>query len=212
MAEHAKSDIDEVVLKPRNLSFAEAATVPLSALTAWQALFVHGGLQKGQKVLVTAAAGPTGVFAIQFAKQFGAYVVGTGSSKASKDLIEGLGADEYIDYKETDVRRAVQDVDLALDFVGEKNIEQCFAVVKKGGRVVSIATYDVDEKGKQQAIDATFFIVSMNADQLKDICQMVEDGRIRTVVDKTYPLERARQAFEYGAEGHGRGKTVITVP
>ena len=212
MAEYVKADVDQVVLKPKNLSFEEAATVPLSALTAWQSLFVQANLQKGQKVLVTAAAGPTGMFAIQFAKAIGAYVIGVGSTSRSKELVQGFGVDEYIDYKTAGVEKAVQDIDLVLDYVGDKAIEQCFEVVKKDGQVVSIATFDAEARGKERGISSKFFIVSMDVDQLRKITGMLGDGSIRTVVGKTYSLEQTNEAFQAGAGGHDHGKTVITVP
>lgn len=212
MAEYVKADVDQVVLKPRNLSFEEATTIPLSALTAWQALFVHANLQKGQKLLVTAAAGGTGIFAVQFAKHIGAHVIATGSSARSKEILEKFGVDEFIDYKKTDLETAVKDVDLALDCVGDKGIDQCFKAVKKGGRVVSIASFTFKEKIAQYGIDGDFFIVKMDADQLERITKMLEDGTIQPVLDKTFPLERAREAFEEASNGSVHGKYVITVP
>jgi NADPH:quinone reductase-like Zn-dependent oxidoreductase len=211
MAEYAKVDIDQVVPKPKNLSLAEAATVPLSALTAWQALFVHANLQKGDRLLVTAAAGGTGIFAVQFAKHIGAHVIGTASSARSKELLEKLGVDEIVDYKATELEDAVTDVDLVLECVGDKVLGQCFRVVKKGGRVVSICTFDAEEKAKQYGVSCKFFIVTMDADQLRTITELLEGGQVVPVLDKTFPLERARDAFVEASSGHVHGKVVITV-
>ncbi len=213
MAQYAKADVDQVVLKPDNLTLAEAATVPLSALTAWQALFVHANLQKGQKLLVTAAAGGTGIFAVQFAKQIGAHVIGTASSQRSRELLESLGVNEIIDYKKNELENAVKDIDLVLECVGGKGdvLEQCFKVIKDGGRVISIAVFDAEQRAARHGISCKFFIVSMNPEQLRHIAGMLEGGSVRPVLDKTFPLEQAKQAFEEAAAGHVHGKVVVTV-
>lgn len=148
MAQFVKADVDEILPKPKNLSMIEAAAVPLSALTAWQALLVHGNLKQGQKVLITGAAGGTGVWAVQFARWAGADVVGTGSSGRSKEIIEGFGA-RFVDYKSSSLKDQVKDVDLALDCVGGQVMEECFDVLKTDGIFVSIVTYDCAEKTKK---------------------------------------------------------------
>ncbi|KIX01247.1 uncharacterized protein Z518_08972 [Rhinocladiella mackenziei CBS 650.93] len=211
MAEFVKADVDQVVLKPRNLAFVEAAAIPLSALTAWQALFDHGKLKKGQRVLVTGGAGGTGVFATQFAKMFGAYVIATGSSARSREILEGYGVDEFIDYKATDLKSAVKDIDLVLECVGQTVLEQCFDVVRKEGTIVSIVTVNCKEEALKRGIDGKFFIVCMNAEQLNNITKMVEDGTIKPIIDATYPLEETRKAFEEASAGHVHGKAVIRV-
>jgi NADPH:quinone reductase-like Zn-dependent oxidoreductase len=211
MAEFVKADIDQVVLKPRNLSFVEAAAVPLSALTAWQALFDHGKLEKGQRVLVTGGAGGTGVFAVQFAKMFGAYVVATGSSARSREILEGNGLDKFIDYKATDLKSTVKDIDLVLECVGEPVLEQCFDVVKKEGTIISITSLHFQEEASKRGVNGKFFIVRMNAEQLNNITKMVEDGTIKPIVDATYPLEETGKAFEEASAGHVHGKVVIKV-
>lgn len=212
LAEYGKADIDQVVAKPKNLSFAEAATVPLSALTAWQALFVRHKLLKGQRILITAGAGGTGVFAVQFAKNIGAHVIATGSAARSKEILEQFGVDKFIDYKKTALTEAVKDVDFVLDCVGDKAIDDCFKVVKKDGVVVSIASIDAAEKAAKHGIDGDFFIVSMDADQMQAIVQMIENGTVKPVLDKTFPLERTREAFEEASRGGGaaHGKFVVT--
>jgi NADPH:quinone reductase-like Zn-dependent oxidoreductase len=201
------------VKKPVNVSLAEAATIPLSALTAWQALFVRHKLQKDQKLLITAGAGGTGIFAVQFAKSIGAYVVATGSAARSKELLEQFGVDEFIDYKKTSLPEAVQDIDFVLDCVGEKVIDDCLKVVKKGGVVVSIACVDVSERAARQSVEADFFIVKMEAEQLKSIIRMIESGTIKPVLDKTFALEQTQKAFETAGQGGGaaHGKFIITI-
>ncbi|KAJ9663648.1 hypothetical protein H2198_000660 [Neophaeococcomyces mojaviensis] len=211
MAEFAVADIDQVLPKPSSLSLIEAASVPLSALTAWQALFDHGKLQKGQKLLINGAAGGTGIWAVQFAKMVGAHVFGTGSSKRSHEILEGFGIDEFIDYKATSVIDVVKDVDLILDCVGGQALEQSFQVVKDEGLVISILTLQCAELARKQGKTGMFFIVSMRAEQLVQITKLIEDKGIKPIVDKVVPLEQARSAFEEAANGHVHGKIIIGV-
>ena len=212
MAEYAVADVDQVVLKPSKLSLIEAAAVPLSALTAWQALFDHGKLKKGQKLLVTGGAGGTGVWAVQFAHMIGAHVIATGSSPRSREILEGLGVDEFIDYKEAELESLVKEVDLVLECVGEKVLKQCFKCVKKDGLIISITTYDCKQKAMQNGVNGMFFIVQMDADQLNNITKLLEDGTVRPILDHVVPLERAREAFEDASRGQVHGKIVISVP
>jgi NADPH:quinone reductase-like Zn-dependent oxidoreductase len=211
MAEYAIADADQISAKPKNLNFSEAAAIPLSALTAWQALFEHGNLQKDQRLLVTGAAGGTGVFAVQFAHHIGAYVIGTGSSAESRKILEEFSIDEFVDYKTQDLETTVGEVDLVLETVGGKSLEAALLVVKKDGLLISINEYGVEEVAKQRGVDAKFFIVSMNAEQLSTITELVESGKIRPVVDRTFPLEDAPKAFQEAALGHVHGKAIITV-
>lgn len=211
MAEYAIADVDQVALKPKNLGFNEAAALPLSALTAWQALFVHGNLRKGQRLLVTGAAGGTGVFAVQFARHIGAYVIGTGSSAQSRKILEGFGIDEFVDYKTQDLSTAIGKVDLVLETVGGKSLEVAFSAVKKDGLLVSINEYAVDKIAEQRGLRAKFFIVSMNLEQQAAITELVESGKVVAVVDQIFPLLYTQRAFEEAALGHVHGKTVIEV-
>lgn len=211
MAEYAKADIDQVLPKPKNLSFVEAAAVPLSALTAWQALFKHGNLLKGQRLLVTGAAGGTGVFAVQFAHHIGAYVIGSGTSARSRELLEKLGVDQFVDYKTEDLKTAVGEVDLVLECVGGKSLENALSVVKKDGLLISITEVNCEKIAEQKGVRGKFFIVSMNAEELSGITELIESGKVITTVDKTFPLESAQQAFKEASLGHVHGKAIITV-
>lgn len=211
MAEYALADIDQVLPKPRNLSLREAGSVPLSALTAWQALFEHGKLQAGQKLLITGAAGGTGIYAIQFAKMTGAHVIGTGSSPRSRQIAEDLGIDEFIDYKMTVLGSAVHDVDLVLDCVGGSAFEQSCKTLKPHGLVISINVFDCEEQARKLGARGIFFIVSMNAGQLSQITKLFEEGKLRPMVDNFAKLEDGRRAFEEAAQGHVHGKVVVEV-
>lgn len=211
MAEYAVADIDQVLPKPKNLGFVEATTVPLSALTAWQALFQYASLKKGQRVLVTGAAGGTGMFAVQFARQIGAYVIGTGSSPRSRELLEKLGVDQFVDYKTEELKTAVGEVDLVLECVGGKSLENACSVVKKDGLLISITEPSCEKIAEQKGVRGCFFIVKMDSEQLSAITELIESGKVVTVVDKTFPLENVQHAFEEAGLGHVHGKAVITV-
>lgn len=213
MAGYALADLAQVVPKPRNLSFEEAASVPLTALTAWQALIDHGNLQPGQKLLVTGAAGATGIWAVQFARMIGAYVIGTGSSKRSQELLNELGVDQFINYKEVnDLGTTIHDVDLVFDCVGGEALEQCLKMVKKEGLVIGINTFDCKDVAQRHGGRGMFFIVSMNVQQLADITMLLEKEVVRPVIDSIFPLEQAAKAFETGAAGHSHGRIVLSVP
>ena len=210
LAEYAVASLGDVVLKPKNMSFLEAASVPLSALTAWQALHDQAQLKKGQKLLVTGAAGSTGIWAVQFAKQIGAHVIGTASSEWSFTTLKELGCDEIIDYKNQNLEDVVSDVDLVLDTVGgDKTLDQISKVLKKDGQVVSIVTFDIASQLPE--LNAKFFIVSMKQEQLKHISGMIEDGKSKTYVDSVFPLEKAADAFRKGEKGHLHGKVIVQV-
>jgi len=211
MAEYAKADTDQVIPKPKNLSFVEAAAVPLSALTAWQALFDHFNLQRDQRLLVTGAAGGTGVFAVQFARHIGAYVIGTGSSARSREILEKLGVDQFVDYKTEDLKTAVGEVDLVLECVGGKSLENALSVVKKDGLLISITEVDCEKIAEQKGVRGKFFIVSMNADELSTITELIESGKVVPIVDKTFGLENVQQAFKDASLGHVHGKAIISV-
>lgn len=209
LAGYAVADLPCVALKPKNLSLLEAASVPLSALTAWQALFDQGQLKKGQRLLITGAAGATGFFAVQMARTIGAYVIGTASSPESFEMLNELKIDEVIDYKKQILEDAVSDIDLVLDTVGGDVLHQCARVVKKDGMIVSIVTYDASEQVKD--VKAKFFIVTNKKEQLHQITKLIEEGHVKTFIDSVFPLERAVEAFKKGAEGHAHGKILVEV-
>ena len=215
LAEYTVADLKSTVLKPKNLSFAEAASVPLSALTAWQALNDQAQLQKGQRLLVTGAAGATGLWAVQFAKQIGAYVIGTASSDWSFNTLKELGVDEFIDYKSQKLSEAISSpVDLVLDTVGgDENREQISKVVKQGGTgaVVSIADFGISSILPKE-LNAKFFIVSMNREHLLRIMEMLANGELRKpCIDSIFPLKKAAEAFRKGENGHLQGKVMVEV-
>jgi NADPH:quinone reductase-like Zn-dependent oxidoreductase len=209
-AEYAIALPSELAPKPRSLGFVQAAAVPLTALTAWQALFEHARLTTGQSVLVHGAAGGVGVFAIQFARLAGAQVIGTASARNS-DFIRELGADQIIDYASTPFESVAHNADVVFDTVGGDTQERSWKVVKPGGVLVSVASPPSVEQGKAHDVRPVWFIVAPSREQLIQIGALIDAGKIRPIIDTVFPLSQARQAYEQGMSGHTRGKIVLQV-
>jgi len=160
-----------ITYKPKKLSFAESAAVPLAALTAWQGLFDHGNLQAGQKVIIHAAAGGVGLFALQFAKWKGAYVVATASER-NIDFLKSVGADEVIDYTKYKLTDKTKNADVVLDSVATPEVQlESFKALKPGGKYVSITAAPREELLKGFDISVTRFLFISNPEQLKQIVQ-----------------------------------------
>jgi len=196
--------------KPHSLDYVQSAAVPLSALTAWQGLFDHGGVQAGQRVLIHGAAGGVGGFAVQLARWRNAHVAATASARDA-EFVRGLGADEVIDYQTDRFDERLRDLDLVFDVVGGETLDRSFAVLKPGGILVSIAQPPSAEKARAHGVRALFFIVEPKRNDLIQIAKVIDAGRLKPIVAEVFPLERARQAFERGLAGHNRGKLVLSV-
>lgn len=196
--------------KPTNLSHTQAAAVPLSALTAWQALFDHASLASGQRVLIHAAAGGVGTYAVQLAHGRGAHVIGTARA-VNAGFLRDLGADEVIDYAAVRFEDRVRDVDVVLDSVGGDTLERSWGVLRKGGVLVTIADSASPEKAAQYGVRGVDFIVEPSGAQLIEIAHLIEAGTLRVIVEATFPLPDARAAFEQGLRGHNRGKLVLRI-
>lgn len=208
-AEYVATKEKYITYKPKNLSWQESAAAPLASLTAWQGLFNHGHLKAGEKVVVHAAAGGVGLFAVQFAKWKGAYVIGTASEK-NIDFLKSVGVDEVIDYTKFKLTEKVNNVDLVLDTVGTPEVqEESFKALKERGRYVSITAGPREELLKNYEISATRFLFHSSPEQLKQIVQLIEEGKVKVFIDKTFPLTEARAALEYVQKGHTRGKVVL---
>ena len=201
----------DLAIKPRSLDFVHAAAVTLSGLTAWQALFDHGRLAAGQRVLIHGAAGGVGTFAVQLAARRGAHVIGTASAKNDR-LLRELGADEVIDYTAARFEDLVHDVDLVLDTIGGDTLDRSWGVLRKGGTLVTIAGAGNPKKAKRFGVRSLFFVVEPNRQQLMEIGRWIDAGTLRVVVEAVFPLEQARMAFEKSLQGHNRGKIVLRVP
>jgi NADPH:quinone reductase-like Zn-dependent oxidoreductase len=209
-AEYALANETEVALKPKSADHIHAAGIPIAGKTAWQALFDTANLRTGQKVLIHAAAGGVGGFAVQFAKAKGAYVIGTASGKNQAFLRE-LGVDEAIDYEKTRFEDVVHDVDVVLDTIGGEVQERSWKVLKKGGILVSVVGPPNAEQAAKYGARAAMFQMQPGSADLVEIARLVDAGRVKTVVDTVLPLADARRAHELSAHGHARGKIVLRV-
>jgi NADPH:quinone reductase-like Zn-dependent oxidoreductase len=209
-AEYVLVRAADLAAKPKTLSHIEAAAVPLAALTAWQAFFDHAKLSRGQRVLIHAAAGGVGTYAVQLAHWCGAHVIGTARA-ANTEFLRGLGADEVIDYTVDCFEEEVREVDLVLDSVGGETLERSWGALRKGGTLVTIADSAPAEKAAQYGVRGVEFIVEANRAQLTEITRLIDAGKLRPIVQEKFALPDTRLAFERSAPGHNRGKVVLEV-
>jgi NADPH:quinone reductase-like Zn-dependent oxidoreductase len=196
--------------KPRTIGHVESAAVPLAGLSAWQGLFDHGQLSAGQRVLVHGAAGGVGGFAVQLARWCGAQVVATASS-GNVQTAQRLGADQVVDHTRTRFEDAVDWVDLVFDTVGGDRLVRSPAVLRPGGRLVSVAAEPRQEPAAARGITATYFVVEPNREQLVELAKLVDSGGLRPLVGEVFPLAEARTAFERSLGDHRPGKIVLRV-
>lgn len=209
-AEYVVVRASEVAAKPGCLSHNEAAAVPLAGLTAWQGLFDHAQLTKGERVLIHAGSGGVGSFAIQFAKWAGAHVIATASG-GNEALVRELGADEFVDYRTQKFEDVLANVDVVLDTIGGETQERSFSLLSAGGRLVSIVgTPDAE---KLAAIGATggMFMVQPSSEQLGRIAALIDEGRVQVLIDSVFPLSETRAAHAKSQSGRAKGKIVLEV-
>ena len=209
-AEYIVARESEVAVKPKSIDHVHAAAVPLAALTAWQALFDTAELQAGQKLLVHAAAGGVGHFAVQLAKWKGAYVIGTASGK-NHDFLRELGADETVDYTTQRFEDVVGKVDVVLDTIAGEAQDRSWQVLRKGGILVSILKQPSPEKAAAHEARGGYVFVQPNAAELTQIAALIDSGKLKPVVETVLPLSEARRAQELNQAGHTRGKIVLRV-
>lgn len=211
-AEYVAVDEDLVALKPKSISFNEAASVPLAGLTAWQCLVDFGEIKAGDKVLIHAGSGGVGSFAIQIAKSFGAYVLSTASEK-NENFLDKLGVDKFINYKTTDFTEVAKDVDLVVDTMGGDILQKSLDVVKPGGRLVSIAGQPDAEKAKANDITAESLWLNPNGKQLAELGELMEEGKVNAHIGHTFPLtaEGIREAHKLSETHHAKGIIVIEI-
>jgi NADPH:quinone reductase-like Zn-dependent oxidoreductase len=209
-AEHVVVKAGEFAPKPATLSHAEAAAVPLPALTAWQGLIDHGGLARGQRVLIHGGAGGVGHLAIQIAKAHGAWVAAT-CSHQDLDFIRRLGADLAIDYQNQHFEDELKDIDLVYDLIGGTTQDKSFQVLRHGGAIVS--TLEEPDKAKLLAKGArgAHYMAEPNAGQLAEIGRLIDAGKIGPIVAATFPLAQAARAETALEKEHVQGKIVLTV-
>jgi NADPH:quinone reductase-like Zn-dependent oxidoreductase len=233
-AEFIAIDEADVALKPRNLDMTEAASVPLVALTAWQALVEVGKVERGQKVFIQAGSGGVGTIAIQLAKHLGATVATTTSAK-NTELVRSLGADVVIDYNTQDFEKVLSGYDLVINSQDTKTLEKSLRVLMPGGLLISISgppdpafakeaglnpflklvmrllSRGVRKKAKALGVRYSFLFMRAQGQQLSEITSLIESGVIRPVVDKVFPFEKTSDALAYVETGRAKGKVVITV-
>ncbi len=209
-AEYVAVRAADLAAKPRSIDHASAAAIPLSALTAWQALFQHARLAPGQRVLIHGAAGGVGSFAVQLAHWRGAQVIATASAR-NVAFVRELGADDVIDYGATQFETVVRDVDLVLDSVGGTITERSWSVLRQDGLLVTIVRPPSPEWTAGRAARGLFFIVEPRRTQLNELSRLIDGGMIRPIVEAILPLNQAREGYERGIKDHPRGKLVLAV-
>ncbi len=204
-----------LALKPKNISFAQAAAIPLAGLTAWQSLFDFAHLKKGESILIHAGAGGVGSLAIQFAKNIGARVYTT-ASESHQDYVKQLGADIIIDYQKSAFTDKIknlepQGVDVVFDTIGKQTYRDSFQVLKPGGRLVSILEQPDQKLAEQTKVHAYYVFVSPNGEELQHIADLIQAKKIQPPKIEEMPLEKAGEAQEKNREGHTEGKIVLKI-
>lgn len=233
LAEQIAVDVKYLAHKPKNISHAEAASIPLAGLTTWQA-FATAKVQKGSRVLIHAGSGGVGTFAIQLAKAMGAFVYTTTSTK-NVDWVKKLGADVVIDYKKEDYNTIVDQVDFVYDTIGGVHVKNGIKLLKNGSHLINLTGPIMDKKAvhdlnlkwplrlfssimrstissalKRKNIQYSFFLMKPNGEHLSKIAQYLASGEIKAVIDSVYSFENSIQALEKLATGRAKGKIIIT--
>jgi NADPH:quinone reductase-like Zn-dependent oxidoreductase len=209
-AEYIVVKANQLARKPKSINHINAAAVPLAGLTAWQGLFDRGHLEKGQKVLIHAASGGVGTFAVQFAKWKGAYVIGT-TSDANISFVKQLGADEVIDYHNENFEDKLSDIDLVFDTIGGETQKRSIKVLKNGGRLITTLKPEFHNEAKEKHIYLEGYTAQSYPEQLEQIAGLIDEGIVQPVVSMVLNLEDARKAQQISEDGHVRGKIVIKV-
>jgi NADPH:quinone reductase-like Zn-dependent oxidoreductase len=220
-AEYVCVTEERIVPKPHNITFEEAASVSVAAITALQALRDHGKVQPGQKVLINGASGGVGTFAVQMAKSFGAKVTGVCSSR-NMDLVLSIGADQVIDYTREDFTRTGQGYDLIIDNVANRSVSDLKRALNPGGNCVIVGFTSLSLLFQHMFLGRLFSmagskkvgsmgIANPNQKDMLFLKELLESGKIKPVIDKRYPLSEAADAIRYVEAGHARGKVVLTI-
>ncbi|WP_256010262.1 NADP-dependent oxidoreductase [Desertivirga xinjiangensis] len=212
-AEYVAAAASQLALKPANISHEEAAASTLAALTAYQAMVHNANVQAGQKVLVHAASGGVGHFAVQLAKYLGAHVTGTSSAR-NKDFILNLGADEHLDYTAYDWASHPEEFDFVLDGVGGETVDKSLLVTKRGSTIISIPTglnEAVTEKAKAKGVNGYFMLVQSSGSDMQQVATLLEKGIWKAHVSEIYPFEQMASAHLQVESGRTVGKVVVTL-
>lgn len=212
-AEYVAAPAEHLSLKPKNITYEEAAGATLAALTAWQAI-VKAGVKKGDRVLIHAAAGGVGHFAVQMAKHLEAYVVGTSSGK-NKDFVLSMGADEHIDYTANPFETQVKNIDFVLDTMGGDHIDRSLEIMNPGGTLISIPSAlngGVEEKSKAKGVNGYATFVQSSGEDMKTIAGLLEKGSLKSHISETYAFDQMAAAHHQIESGRTVGKIVVTLP
>lgn len=196
--------------KPKSLDFTEAAALPLAATSAYQALVDHMDLQKGQEILIHGGAGGIGSLAIQLAKHLGAHVATTVSGR-DKDFAKHLGADNVLDYKTQDFAEIIKDYDAVFDTVGGETNKKSYAIIKPGGKLVSMVAQSDEALVNKYKIEYTAQFTRTTTARLEKVSELIDKSAFKPRVDKVFSLDQAAEALEYLRTGHPRGKVVIHI-
>ncbi len=212
-AEYVTAPAHQLALNPDNVDFTEAAAATLAALTAWQNLIELAEIHEGQRVLIHAAGGGVGHFAVQLAKERGAYVIATGSG-SKQDFIRELGADEIVNYETDKFEDVISPVDVVLDSLGPDHLTRSLQVVKPGGKLLSIAaglSDQLQERAEFKSVDLYHHLVQSNGKQMQAIADRLADGRLKSHVSKTYTFANLPSALREVEGGSTQGKVVVVV-
>jgi len=233
-AEFVPAKESSLAHKPTGLSMEEAASIPLVALTAWQALVERAGLKKGQKVFIQAGSGGVGTFAIQLARHLGA-TVATTTSTANVDFVKNLGADVVIDYRKQDFEAILRDYDVVLNSQDGKTLEKSLRILKSGGKLVSISgppdpsfgnelgapgfiklvmrllSSGIRRRSASRGVAYSFLFMKADGRQLREITRLFDSGAVRPVIDRVFPFQSTNEALAYVEAGRAKGKVVIKV-
>ncbi|MEV0976427.1 NADP-dependent oxidoreductase [Streptomyces sp. NPDC049915] len=226
---------NDLAPKPAGLTMVEAASLPLVALTSWQALVERAQVQPGQKVLIHAGSGGVGTVALQLARQLGAHVATTASA-ANAGPVRELGADVVVDYRTQDFEEVLDGYDVVLDTLGGETLEKSLRVLKPGGKVISIAgppdanfarelganpvlrqamnalSWKTRRHAKRQGVTYSFLFMKADGDQLRELTRLIDAGEIRPVVDRVFPFDQTREAMDYAEKGRAKaGKVVVAM-
>jgi NADPH:quinone reductase-like Zn-dependent oxidoreductase len=196
--------------RPGSITDVEAATLPVAALTAWQALVDHARLLPGERALVQGGAGGVGVYAVQIASVLGGEVTATGRA-ASEDFVRQLGATEFVSVPSTSGHGQPDGFDVVIDTVGGEVLTASFDLLRPGGRLVTLAAPPDQAQAAEHKVRATFFVVAPDREDLSQIAELADQGRLRPIVSQTFALADGRRAYESGSQPHPPGKTVLVV-
>ncbi|MDJ1501402.1 NADP-dependent oxidoreductase [Xanthocytophaga agilis] len=212
-AEYVAAPASHLALKPQTINHAEAAAATLAALTAWQALMTYAKVKKGDKVLIHAAAGGVGHYAVQIAKHFGAYVIGTASTP-NKEFVLSLGADEFIDYTQEKFEDRVQYADVVIDSIYGDHVLRSLDTVKKGGRVITLLTFfegSIADKAKAKEVFTHRLGVVSNGDDMQQIATLLASAALKSHISHNYAFQELPKAHQQISTGKTQGKIVVSL-